>query len=387
MPANQPLASAEDQGAAFVELFFDLVFVYSVTQIVGLLHHHFDWTGAGQAVLVFWLVWWAWTQFTWALNAANTAHTHIQFWTLAATAVAFFMAVALPDAFLGGGLGFAIPYVAVRVIGLLLYVWVAWEKPSQRTAVKKFGLLSVGGLAAAIAGGVAGGTAQYWLWGATILLDFLAAWWGGQAEGWDLYPEHFAERHGLFVIIALGESLIVTASSLAGAAWTVSTSIAAMLAVALSCALWWTYFARSKPRLEEALAAYTGRQQSTMARDAFSLMHFPMLGGVIAYAVSIEQVAAHSAEPLALNARVALALGLLLFVGGMAGAMWRTTCGRLWPRVLIVSLTAAVVVALGGVPATVSLAVALAGVVAIAAVEQRWMPVEPAAEAGDGLAQ
>lgn len=385
MSDHQPLASAEDQGAAFVELFFDLVFVYSVTQVVGLLHHHFDWTGAGQAVLVFWLVWWAWTQFTWALNAANTAHTHIQFWTLAATAVAFFMAVALPDAFLGGGLGFAIPYVVVREIGLLLYVWVAWEKPSQRAAVKTFGLLSLGGLAAAIAGGIVGGPAQYWLWGATIVLDFLAAWLGGQAEGWDIYPEHFAERHGLFVIIALGESLIVTASSLAGAAWTFSTSIAAMLAVALSCALWWTYFARSKPRLEAALAAQAGLKQSTMARDAFSLMHFPMLGGVIAYAAAIEQVAAHSGEPLALNARVALALGLVLFVGGMAGAMWRATCGRLWPRVLIVSVTAPLVVALSGVPATVSLGVALAGVLLIAALEQRLTPEERANEAGSAL--
>jgi low temperature requirement protein LtrA len=374
MPAYQPLASAEDQGAAFVELFFDLVFVYSVTQVVGLLHHHFDWIGAGQAVLVFWLVWWAWTQFTWTLNAANTAHTHVQFWTLAATAVAFFMAVALPDAFLGGGLGFAIPYAMVRGIGLLLYIWVTWEQPSQRTAVKRYALLSVGGIAAAIAGGIAGGTEQYWLWGLAIVLDFLAAWVGGQADGWDLYPEHFAERHGLFVIIALGESLIVTASGLAGAAWTVSTSIAAMLAVALSCALWWTYFARGKQRLEEALASQTGFKQSMMARDAFSLMHFPMLGGVIAYAVAIEQVAAHAGEPLALNARVALALGLLLFVGGMAGAMWRATCGRLWPRVLIVSITAALVVALSGVPATVSLAVALAGVVTIAAAEQRSTP-------------
>ncbi|MDA0206143.1 MAG: low temperature requirement protein A [Acidobacteria bacterium] len=371
MPASQPLASAEDQSAAFVELFFDLVFVYSVTQVVGLLHHHLDWVGAGQAVLVFWLVWWAWTQFTWTLNAANTAHTHIQFWTLAATAVAFFMAVALPDAFNGGGLGFAIPYVAVRVIGLLLYVWVAWEKPSQRTAVKRFGLLSVGGLAAAIAGGVAGGSEQYWLWGLAIVLDFLAAWVGGQAEGWDLDPEHFAERHGLFVIIALGESLIVTASGLAGVAWTVSSSIVAILAVSLSCALWWSYFARGRPRLEQALTAHTGLKQSLMARDAFSLMHFPMLGGVIAYAVAIEQVATHAGEPLALNARVALALGLLLFVGGMAAAMWRATCGRLWPRVLIVSATAALVVALGGVPAMVSLGVALTGVVAIAAVEQR----------------
>lgn len=385
MSARRPLAAPEDKSAAFVELFFDLVFVYAVTQIVGLLHHHFDWVGAGQAALVFWLVWWAWTQFTWTLNSANTEHTHIEFWTLTATAVAFFMAVALPDAFLGGALGFAIPYVIVRTIGMALHVWVSWERPARRTAVKRYALLSIGGLATTIAGAIVGGTEQYWLWGLTIFLDFLAAWFGGQAEGWDLFPEHFVERHGLFVIIALGESLIVTASSLAGAAWTVSSSIAAVLAVALSCALWWTYFACNKDRLEEALGSYTGRTQSTMARDAYSLMHFPMLGGVIAYAVSIEEIAVHAGEPQALNARMALALGLILFVGGMAGAMWRTTCGRLWPRVLIVSVTAIAVVALSGVPATVSLATALAGVIAIAAVEHRSPP--QLAEAREALAE
>lgn len=100
-----------------MELFFDLVFVYSMTQVVRLLHHDFGWHSAGQAVLVFWLVWRAWTQFTWTLNSANTEHTHIQFWTLAATAVAFFMAIALPDAFHGGGLAFAVPYVVVKSIG------------------------------------------------------------------------------------------------------------------------------------------------------------------------------------------------------------------------------------------------------------------------------
>ena len=111
MPSKPPLVSPEDQSATFVELFFDLVFVYSVTQVVRLLHHDFGWHSAGQAVLVFWLVWWAWTQFTWTLNTANTEHTHIEFWTLVATAAAFFMAIAVPDAFHEGGLAFAVPYV------------------------------------------------------------------------------------------------------------------------------------------------------------------------------------------------------------------------------------------------------------------------------------
>lgn len=371
MPSKPPLTSPEDQSATFVELFFDLVFVYSVTQVVRLLHHDFGWHSAGQAVLVFWLVWWAWTQFTWTLNSANTEHTHVQFWTLAATATAFFMAMALPDAFHGGGLAFAVPYVVVKSIGHGLHAWVSWGSPARRNAVKTFMALSIGGMAAVLAGGIAGQEAQYWLWGMAILLDVIAAAVGAHMDGWEIYPEHFAERHGLFVIIALGETLIVTASGLAGEAWTAHTCAIAILAVAVTCALWWTYFPRSKPRLEAALASYKGMQQSTMARDAFSLMHFPMMCGVIAYAAAVEETAAHPGEPIGGTARVALALGLLLFVGGMAGAMWRATCGKLLPRVVIVAATAGVIVALEGVDPLVTLGAAFAGIAAIGAIEQR----------------
>ena len=132
--ANQrSIVSPEDQRVTFVELFFDLVFVFSVTQVVGLLHHHLDWTGVGQTILVFWLVWWGWTQFTWALNAADTTHPSVELATLVATAVAFFMAAGIPNAFSGGALWFAIPYVLVRVIGLGLYVRVSWaSSPGRR---------------------------------------------------------------------------------------------------------------------------------------------------------------------------------------------------------------------------------------------------------------
>ena len=158
---RQSIASPKDQGATFIELFFDLIFVFSVTQIVGLLHGEFSWISVGQAVLVFWLVWWAWTQFTWALNAADTTYPWVEFGTLIATAVAFFMAIALPEAFHNHALWFAIAYVLVRGIGLILYIWVSWEDKSQRVAVIIFTLISLGGLASVLIGGYMGGTAQY----------------------------------------------------------------------------------------------------------------------------------------------------------------------------------------------------------------------------------
>ena len=154
---SQTIVSPEDQNVTFIELFFDLVFVFSVTQVVSFFHHEFHWSSVGQAVLVFWLIWWAWTQFTWALNACDTTHHLVGLGVLIATAVVFFMAVALPEAFQERSASFAIAYVVVRIIGLVMYAWAASEDPSQRKAVRTFTLVSVGGLIAVLAGGFAGG--------------------------------------------------------------------------------------------------------------------------------------------------------------------------------------------------------------------------------------
>ena len=154
--ASRPITTSEDQSTTFIELFFDLVFVYAVTQTVSLVDQELSWAGVAHAVIVFWLVWWAWTQFTWALNSADTTHPAIEAVVLAATALAFLMAVTVPDAFGDAGGWFAATYIAVRVVGLALYGRVAWDDVAKRAAVRRFALLSTGGLAAVAAGGVVG---------------------------------------------------------------------------------------------------------------------------------------------------------------------------------------------------------------------------------------
>lgn len=365
------ISSPDDQSATFIELFFDLIFVFSVTQVVGLLHGGFSWSTAGQAVLVFWLVWWAWTQFTWALNAADTTHAWVEIGTLAATAVAFFMAITLPEAFQGHSLWFAVAYVLVRAIGLILYIWVSWQSPSQRAAVSRFALVSLAGLAAVLMGGFAGGLAQYGLWGLAIALDVFAASIGGQHDGWNLHPEHFSERHGLFTIIALGETLIVAGSGVLNEEWSGDVISVAVLAVVITCGLWWTYFPKAKPALEHAMTSLGGAAQAGLARDVFSLFHFPMLCGVIIYAYALEEAIAHPGDPLPFVGRLALALGFSLFVGGMAAAVWRATGKLLVPRVLLTLGAALAVLVLANVSPLVSLMIVFAAVVLIAFLEER----------------
>jgi len=362
----ETIASPHDQKVTFVELFFDLVFVFCVTQVVSLLHDGVTWRSVGEVVLVFWLVWWGWTQFTWALNAADTTHPRVELATLLATGVAFFLAATIPLAFHGHSLWFASTYVAVRVLGLLVYDWVAWEDKSQRAAVRFFSLVSVSGLIAVLLGGITGGTGQYVWWSLAIVLDLAAAAFGANSEGWNLRPEHFSERHGLFVIIALGESLIVAAIGLSKGVWSAAQVVTAIISVAIAGTMWWSYFVRSKLELDHALESVEGKDRSMLARDAYSIIHFPMLLGIIAFAATIEHALSHASDPLDRAGRALLAASVLLFAGGMAIALKRAGREIKMARRWVPLATAAAVFALSGVAAMVSLAVVLIGLTLLA---------------------
>lgn len=314
-----------DQSVSFAELFFDLVFVYAITQVVHLMHGEFDWVHIGRSIIVFWLVWWAWTQFTWALNAANTLHPFVLISSLAATALAFFMAVSLPQAFSGGALYFAGAYIAVRFIGLLIYFWVTWQHEGMRQAVKMFSLFSIGGLIAVLLGGILGGIWSYWFWGMAILLDVIAATLGARSDAWNLYPKHFSERHGLFVIIALGETLIIAASGVTEEFTDMALLSVSFLSIGITCCLWWLYFYCTKDDLEHAMVRKKGAERSSLARDVFSLIHFPILCGLIIYAFAIEQAMHHPKGAMAESERVALTLGVTIFGLMLEWARWRAT--------------------------------------------------------------
>jgi low temperature requirement protein LtrA len=364
-----PLASPESQGVSFAELFFDLVFVFAVTQTVGVLHHGLTLATLGQAVLAFWLIWWAWTQFTWTLNAANTDHPGIVLAILGGTAIAFAMAVEVPNAFGPDAIWFAVPYVSVRLTGLWIYWVVAKERPGQRNAVTRFALASMMGLVAVIAGAVLGGPAQMLLWGLTILLDVIAATVSSNHESWGLRAGHFVERHGLIVIIALGESLIVAAGGMTGAGRAPELLGVGTLAVLITCALWLTYFPRLKPFLEHALESASGSESGNLARDAFSLWHFPMLCGIIGLAAGIERIIADPGG-FQMETQLLLMGGVGLFLLGAGFSRWRAGGG--WPigRLVVVVVGTPVVLAAPPTP-LVTMTLVFAGISVIAVLEHQ----------------
>ncbi len=237
-----------------------------------------------------------------------------------------------------------------------------------------FALLSLGELGAVLAGGLAGGTTTYWLWGVAIFLDLIAALAVEEVGEWDLHPDHFAERHGLFVIIALGESLIVAAGGFLGAKVTAELIAVGTLAVAATCALWWTYFGSAKPALDAALEEATGSARTSLARDAYSMLHFVMILGIIGFAVGIEAAILHPSDPMPWEAGLALGLGVALFAGGLALALWRGLGKLPLFRTAVALATAIGIAATALVTPVLALGMALVGAMIIAVVEHRRRP-------------
>jgi low temperature requirement protein LtrA len=337
---SESLISPEDQSADFVELFFDLVFVFAITRITHLTAHHIDLPHILRSLLVFWLIWWGWTQFTWTLNTANTKHPQIRLGTLTATGIAFAMAVSTDQAFGDGVMWFALPYVAVRALGLWMQFRVTAPEDGSRTVLYVWAGLSIVGLVAVLGGAFSNPLARVWWWLAAIGLDFIAGLFGGNKEGWNIRAKHFSERHSLIVIIALGESLIVAAGAVSTGERTIGLAVAGGLAVLVTCLLWWSYFAWIREHMEHALLHASGISKTSMGRDVFSFIHYPLVCGIIGIAIGFENILSHPEVPISMPVALSFGVGVILFVGSTAASVWKSSGVILIPRVAFVAVIA-----------------------------------------------
>lgn len=375
------LHAPEAQPVTFVELFFDLVFVFAVTQVTVLTAHHLDAGGVARSTVLFWLIWWAWTQFTWTLNPADTQHTVVRVCTLAATGAAFVMAASVPRAFADDPLWFAVPYVLIRLLGLGLQVRVDHERAGEGVGISMTWVyVSLIGLAVVLAGATVDMPGRTWVWVGAIAVDFLAAALSGRNAVWDLDTSHFSERHGLFVIIALGESLIVAGTAVAADDRTADLVLTAGACLVVACLLWWTYFGWLKEALEEGFAAVPEDQIGPTARDAFSFTHFPLIGGIIGFAVAVEEILLHPERPAQTAVVASLIVGIGLFIGASALACWRITRRVLTARLAILAGTLVVVGLLADADPLWPLTAVAAGLLAIVVTEDLTIHRETAAD-------
>lgn len=318
--------------ASFLELFFDLVFVFAVTQIARLLHSDHSLEGWISAGFVMWLVWWAWSQYTWAANAIDIERRPVRVALLAVAGAMLVAAIAIPGALGGTGAWFAVPYVAVRLGGLALY-WVGVRRDAAyRAALAGYLPGALVGPALVLAGGFAPEDARPWFLGAAVVADIVSVILAGRGE-FAVSATHFAERHALFVIIALGESIIavgLVASEIGPSAALIATVLAAF---AVTATLWWAYFDWVHGAAEHRLASEPDpRRRGRLARDIFTFAHLPIVAGTVVFAVGVEEAVAHPGDPLDSFGRLAVALGIGLFLTGFIAGNARTARALLAER-------------------------------------------------------
>ena len=360
----------ERESVTPLELFFDLVFVLALTQCTALMADTPTWEGLAKGLLVLGVLWWCWVGYAWLTSVVDPEEGAVRLAIFAAMAGLLVAALCVPEVFDETGLLFACAYAVVRAAHIALFVVASRDDPGLRRSTTGLGVSTAIAAGVLIAASFTDGTLQGGLWAVALVLDM-----GGpllaEVEGWKLQPAHFAERHGLILIIALGESIVAIGVG-AEAAVDAGVVVAAVLGTIVAAALWWLYFdvvalvaARRLSRAEP------GREQNSVARDSYSLLHFPMVAGIVLLALGMKKTLAHVEDPLKLVPTVALLGGTAVYLLAHVAFRWRNihtfNVHRSLTAVLLVAL-----VPLGvELPALALLAILAAVLVALVTYETR----------------
>lgn len=322
--ADRSGEEAAERRTVEVELLWDLVFVFGVTRVTRLLEDDLSWAGFGRLMLVLALIWWAWSAFAWVANAQAPDATSFRLTMLLATVLVFVVALAVPHALGRDGLLFALPYAGVRLLHLLLYFDASRRGGARLSAIAGFaGTVALGIALLVVGAAVAGGTARVILWVAAAAVDYAGPTWIGRGRLRDLQRvavAHLAERYGLFIIICLGESIVDVGTAVGGDPSAGSVGVVA-IALAVTIALWWTYFDKAAGLAEEALR--DSREPVLAASDSYSILHLALVAGILVFAVGARGAVAGFGQPLGTALRLALCGGVALYLAGHAAFFLR----------------------------------------------------------------
>jgi low temperature requirement protein LtrA len=384
--SRNPISVAEtsaDHSVTTLELFFDLVFVFALTQITALMAHDLGWHGVLRGAMLTGLLWWSWIGFSWLCNVVKADEGSVRGVLLLAMAAMFLIALAIPEAFddLPGGLPgpvvIACAYFAFRAMHLVLFWLIADGDAVLRRTLLRFAPSMLAGTALLLVASQYDGTTQTLLWALALAADY-----GGtyliDARGWRFRSAaHFAERHGLIIIIALGESIVAIGVGVTDLPISWPIVIASLLGLSVAAALWWIYFDATVHYGERALAAEREETRPKLARDAYTFLHFPMVAGIVLLALGLKKVeeyvgdAAHHdlADPLKGVGLYALFGGVVIYLLGHVGFKWRTIHQLSVTRLVAAALALIAVPLVAKVPALGQLGVLAALLAGLAAVE------------------
>jgi len=337
MPSRKMLRDRAGGGHArvtYVELFFDLVFVFAITQLSHGLIAHPTLHGVVETGLLLMAVWWAWIYTAWVTNWLDPERPPVRIMLLVVMVVGMLMTMSIPQAFGSRGLVFACAFVAVQLGRSLFTLWAVRADLALRRTFQRISLWFAASGLLWIAGGLAEGPARLALWGAAIALEYaspaLGFWIPGlgrvRADEWDIEGGHLAERCALFTIIALGESILVMGATAAGLAWTPVVIAAFLAAFAGSLAMWWIYFSFTAEAASQAISH--AKDSGHVARVAYTYTHLLPIAGIIVTAVGDEWVIHHPLGHTDLKTAAALIGGPFLFMLG--GLLFKKAVFGLW---------------------------------------------------------
>ena len=356
----------DDVNVSTLELFFDLVFVFTITQLTAVLAHETTLKGAFQVVLMLGVIWWMYSGYVWLTNAVRADRAERRALLLGGMGAYLILALAIPHAFADGGPAFGIAYFIVVLVHASLFARTTNADIFKAVlGLAPFNLLTA---TLVLAGGIAGGTAQYVLWGLAFVCEWTTPF--VSRGGFTLAAGHFVERHGLVILIAIGESIIAVGAGAAEAPLDLQLAAIALLGLACSACLWWVYFGTGDDeRAEYALAATPPERQQIVAVAAFGYAHLPMLLGIIALAAAEKKVVAHPLDALRDAQAIMLGAAVALFLLG--DVLFRRTLGiGRGPRRVVAAALAVATIPLGLVVAWLQLA-ALVVILAGALVSER----------------
>nr|WP_225957986.1 low temperature requirement protein A [Amycolatopsis lexingtonensis] len=296
------VSADEDHRVSTIELFFDLVFVYAITQTTQLMADHLSPVGVGQGLAMLAVLWWCWCSYAWLGNTIHVDHGIARLAMFGAMAVMFLVSLTIPEAFTDrpGGLYapvlFVVCYALVRLLHLVAYLGAAQHDPGLRKVLLKMfvGLLPSVGLLAV--GTALNGPWQLGLWVAALLADYLNVYLAGP-EGWRLNaPAHFAERFGLIVIIALGESIVAIGIGIGSLPMSWLVAGGAVCGLALAAGMWWTYFDVVARVSEHRLTQATGTERTKLATDSYTFLHLPLIAGIVLVALGLKKAFLYLAD-------------------------------------------------------------------------------------------
>jgi low temperature requirement protein LtrA len=343
-----------------LELFFDLTFVFAMTQVTILLADDPSWGGVLRGMLVLAALWWAWTAYAWLTSATDVDEGGVRLVMLASMGAMFGVALAVPGAFGNDAVFFGVAYLLVRLLHLVLSATVIRNDPDRRGALLRFAPTAILGASLLVLAGFLEGNERIAVWVAALAIDYLGPAVIGVGRGWRVAPEHFAERHGLIILIALGESLIAIG---VGAGFDLDTGViaAAALGIVVISALWWLYFDVAAIIARSRLTEATGLELHRLALHAYSYRHLPMLAGIVLFSLGLKTTLDDVGEGLDTVPAVGLCGGAALYLLGHIAFLYRAT-GYLFRRRTV---AAAVLLALVPVAVTIPALAALALVSAV----------------------